>query len=292
MIRRLKQYVVDRLGVTRIAMSADQATVSLQELRMWREVYLTSEMMAVTIASPTQVSIVMATRDRRDLCARAIRSVLAQRHPHWQLLVVDDGSTDGTSDLAHELTDPRIQWHRTDGVGASAARNVGLQHVTGEWVTFLDDDNLMHEGWLHAIVVHADRHPECQGAYGAQLRQREATAGPSPLPLPWILLAGPQNLEELGSRNCIDLGSLAIRRTDPELWFRDDLKRFIDWELVIRLQRSHGLCRLPVWTGVYNTDAPRRLTSVGGEDAADAFRARIADPNDPAGQPGHARTSR
>lgn len=292
MLRRLKQYVVDRLGITRVASSADHSLRSMQEIRLWREVELTSQVMSVTEASATSVSVVMATRNRRSLCRRAIGSVLAQRHANWQLVVVDDGSDDGTSDLAAEIADSRITWLRTEGIGASAARNVGLEHASGEWVTFLDDDNLMDAGWLHAIVVHADRHPECSSAYGAQLRQREATAGPSSLPLPWILLAGEQNFAELEMRNCIDLGALAVRRRDPDLWFRDDLSRFIDWEMVIRLHRAHGLCRLPVWTGVYNTDAPRRLTSVGGEPAADAFRARIADPLDPAGTPGMARAAR
>lgn len=292
MLRRLKQHIVDRLGITRVASSADHSLRSMQEIRLWREVELTSQVMAVTAASATTVSVVMATRNRRSLCRRAIGSVLAQRHAEWQLVVIDDGSDDGTSDLASEFPDRRITWLRTDGIGASAARNVGLEHATGEWITFLDDDNLMDFGWLHAIAVHADRHPECSTSYGAQLRQREATAGPSPLPLPWILLAGDHNFTELEMRNCIDLGALAVRRGDPDLWFRDDLSRFIDWEMVIRLHRAHGMCRLPVWSGVYNTDAPHRLTSVGGEDAADAFRARVSDPLDPAGSPGMARTPR
>ncbi|MGA0895069.1 MAG: glycosyltransferase family 2 protein, partial [Ilumatobacteraceae bacterium] len=126
MLRRLKQHIVDRLGITRVASSADHSLRSMQEIRLWREVELTSQVMAVTAASATTVSVVMATRNRRSLCRRAIGSVLAQRHAEWQLVVIDDGSDDGTSDVASEFPDRRITWLRTDGIGASAARNVGL----------------------------------------------------------------------------------------------------------------------------------------------------------------------
>ena len=88
------------------------------------------------------VSIVMATYNRASTLARAIESVLAQDHTDWELLIVDDGSTDATAELLASFNDGRISVVRLPrNQGVAAARNVALERMKGEWFTLLDSDD-------------------------------------------------------------------------------------------------------------------------------------------------------
>src|SRR5690349_1209363 len=93
--------------------------------------------------STRQVSVVIPTRNRRELLLRAVRSVLHQREVSLSVVVVDEASTDGSADAVRALGDPRVQVVRhASPRGVSQARNTGLQQVQSPWVAFLDDDDL------------------------------------------------------------------------------------------------------------------------------------------------------
>lgn len=303
MFSALKRTVIDRLGITRVAAQAhtasiaagvlesriDRLSVQIDALReqcaefeRWRTVALGTELTAAAAESPTMVSVVLATRDRAGLLVGALDSVRRQRHTNWQLVVVDDGSTDRTAEVLQTIADPRVVTLRTEGVGAAAARQLALAHIAGDWVTFLDDDNSMHPGWLHAIASYATRYPDAMVMYGAQIRQDEQPDSPLAVGMLWTPGV---TAEELITRNSIDLGALAVRADHPELRFDAALPRFIDWELVVRLARSSDLLALPVWAGVYTTQARQRISTRGGAAAIEAFVSRLNDHDDPAGLP-------
>jgi glycosyltransferase involved in cell wall biosynthesis len=95
-------------------------------------------------ASPWQplVSVVLATRNRALLLPRAANSVLRQSYPHLELIIVDDGSTDGTAGVVAALRDPRVRYLRhEESRGVSAARNAGIRAACGELIAFQDDDD-------------------------------------------------------------------------------------------------------------------------------------------------------
>ena len=93
--------------------------------------------------SPPQVSVVAPTFDRREVLPRALDSVLAQTFSDWELIVVDDGSTDATADMVkHDYSDAHLLIQENRGV--SAARNAGIAAARGEWIAFLDSD----DAWL------------------------------------------------------------------------------------------------------------------------------------------------
>jgi GalNAc5-diNAcBac-PP-undecaprenol beta-1,3-glucosyltransferase len=88
------------------------------------------------------ISIIMATYDRGQLLPRAVDSVLRQSLPDWELIIVDDGSTDATREYLAHLHDSRIKVFRhVTNRGVAAAKNTGLDHIGGEWFTFLDSDD-------------------------------------------------------------------------------------------------------------------------------------------------------
>jgi glycosyltransferase involved in cell wall biosynthesis len=101
-------------------------------------------------AEPPTISVVIPTYQRVESCRRAVSSVLEQELPALEVLVCDDGSTDGTQDALESWArdEPRLVYLRTPrNHGAPAAtRNLGLRKARGEWVAFLDDD----DRWLPA----------------------------------------------------------------------------------------------------------------------------------------------
>lgn len=88
-----------------------------------------------------QVSAIIPTFNRRELVSRAIRSVLAQTRRVDEIVVVDDGSTDGTGDMLRELFGDRVRHVRQVNAGVSAARNHGMAIAKGRYFAFLDSDD-------------------------------------------------------------------------------------------------------------------------------------------------------
>ncbi|MDB4916746.1 MAG: glycosyl transferase family 2, partial [Gemmatimonadetes bacterium] len=89
----------------------------------------------------TGVGIVMPLHNKRAFVGRAIESVLNQTCDNWQLMVVDDGSTDGSAAIVERFSDSRISLVRTPCSGPGAARNIGLRATNAEWVALLDADD-------------------------------------------------------------------------------------------------------------------------------------------------------
>ncbi len=93
--------------------------------------------------SPPLVSIILCTYNRASLLTRAITSVLAQSHGHWELIVIDDGSVDDTELVVMPIvkSDPRIRYCYQANHGLAFSRNVGIALARGTYTTFLDSDD-------------------------------------------------------------------------------------------------------------------------------------------------------
>jgi len=89
------------------------------------------------------VSVIIPTFDRASVLSNAINSVVGQSFTSLELIIVDDGSTDGTAQLVDEWLekDARISYYRQNNQGVSSARNLGISKATGEWLAFLDSDD-------------------------------------------------------------------------------------------------------------------------------------------------------
>ena len=107
-----------------------------------------------------KVSVIIPTHNRRELVREAIASVLAQSFSDFELIVVDDGSEDGTAEAVREFLDVRYVYQPNRGV--SAARNHGVSLSTGELIAFLDSDDLWQPCKLERQVVFFVEHAEAQ----------------------------------------------------------------------------------------------------------------------------------
>lgn len=105
----------------------------------------------------TLVSVIIPCFNCERYLAAAVGSVLAQSYPDWECLLVDDGSTDATPAVARRLAaeDPRVRYLPKAHGGVSAARNYGIDRARGEWVQFLDSDDLLHPDKLRFQLAHA-----------------------------------------------------------------------------------------------------------------------------------------
>ena len=106
-----------------------------------------------------RVSIILPTFNRGDVIRRAIDSVLAQSFTDWELVIIDDGSSDGTADAVSGI-DPRIVVVRQQNSGVYVARNTGLSNARGRLITFLDSDDDWTPYYLELAVGFLDRHPD------------------------------------------------------------------------------------------------------------------------------------
>jgi glycosyl transferase family 2 len=220
------------------------------------------------------VSVVLATRNRVDLLSRAIASVTEQSYPHWQLVIVDDGSDDGTAVFLAELDRPNVTVVRQNHSGLSSARNAGLDRAVGDYVAYLDDDNVMHPDWLRVVVWAFDQYPKASVVLGCRIIDDWDRAlgglpgGNAKLQVPVFDRAA------LSRGNIADIGMVAHRRALPGAHFDEQLTTLEDWDLLLRLTDDRPPLVIPAIACLYTTTAPGRLSD-RGLDAED--RRRVTD---------------
>lgn len=204
--------------------------------------------------APDLVSVIMPTRNRASLLPRAIASVQAQSHEAWELIVVDDGSTDDTQAVLEQAAraDARIRVVRTDVASASAARNLGLDHVEGRFVAYLDDDNAMGPRWLRSILWAFDRNPEADVGYGARVMD-------DPVRGPWVEFQ-PWDRQRMQVHCIIDQNVLAHRAGLPELRYDTDLDLGSDWDAAMRATDRRDPVPIPVVATLYGMASSDRLS--------------------------------
>jgi len=115
------------------------------------------------------VSVVIATYNRARLLPETIDSALGQRFTDFEVIVVDDGSTDDTRQVLSPYG-ARIQYLYQENRGPSAARNLGVRHANGSWISIQDSDDLCAPNQLASLYGHAQKHADCgmvfaNGAY-------------------------------------------------------------------------------------------------------------------------------
>lgn len=196
-----------------------------------------TEKTASTGATTPYVSVIIPTYNRVALLPRSINSVLAQTFKNFELIIVDDASTDATESIVREFDDPRIRYFRHENnSGGSAARNTGIAAARGELIAFQDSDDEWLPGklWKQIESVKVDK-SQPNIVYCAYI-----LAGPGSVkrvPDARLRVQHGNILPDILNANFVGTPTLlfprkCINAVGP---FDEQLRRFQDWEFVIRL---------------------------------------------------------
>jgi predicted AlkP superfamily phosphohydrolase/phosphomutase len=272
-------------AVARHLGEADERVAELDRLaegpirRLLREAQIRTTMDWIELVEQPEdllVTVIMPTYNRASHLPRAIASLVAQDYANWELIVVDDGSTDGTAAVLAAIDDERVRTIRGDHGGCSAARNLALEQVKGDVVVYLDDDNVMHPRWLKSVAWAFGQRPDVDVVMGARViddveRVHDwRTSGG----MPWIQFE-PYDRERLEQGNVADIGVIAHRAGLPDARFDEQLVSYGDWDLFLRLTRDKDPLELPAIAIAYATDAPDRLSAADLDADHDRVQANL-----------------
>ncbi len=116
------------------------------------------------------VTVIIPTYNRAALIKETVTSVLEQTFSDFEVLIIDDGSTDNTKQIIDEIKDDRIKYFHKNNGGVSSARNLGLKNAQGQFVCFLDSDDLWPRDFLQSMMTHLRANPEYGAAYCMRTR--------------------------------------------------------------------------------------------------------------------------
>ena len=186
-----------------------------------------------------KVSVIIPTYNRASLVEGAIESALRQSHADLEVVVVDDGSTDGTLERLAALAEPRVKVLRSPSNGGAArARNLGIENSVGDYVAFLDSDDRWEPWKVEAqVALFADAPADLGLVYcgrrvtlpdGGTLEIRPGLRGPV--------------FEDLLRRNSVPLPTVMVKRSVLQAvgLFDPLLPACEDWDLVLRIARRYA----------------------------------------------------
>ena len=113
-----------------------------------------------------RISIILPLYKSEKYIRETLDSVLAQTYPHWELVVIDDGSPDRSGDLCRAVGDERIRVYTRQNTGSCRSRNFGIGQSRGELIAFIDHDDLWSPTKLERHVDHLEKNPDVGVSYG------------------------------------------------------------------------------------------------------------------------------
>ncbi len=198
------------------------------------------------MTEPIPFSIIIPTYNRANLIGRTIKSVIDQTYSNFEIIIVDDESTDETDAVVRSFADIRIKYFKKQNGERAAARNFGIKQATGQYLTFLDSDDLLKRNHLEAARSFIKRNGLCQIFHlGYDVVDCKGT-----IIYPWKSLPNPVN-EKLVEGNFLSCLGVFIRQDILlENKFNEDreLSGSEDYEFWIRLAARFQINTDPIST--------------------------------------------
>lgn len=196
------------------------------------------------------VSVVIATYNSGIYLQEAIDSILGQTIEDFELLVVDDGSTDGTRELVNAVRDDRVQYIWQANAGQTAAKNNGVRRARGEFIGFCDGDDYWYPNKLELQLPFFEKSPNIGVVYSpADTIDEFGNKRDEILPANYR----GDVTSDLFMQNFVSFGTAMVRRRCIEELgpFDDSLAMGIDWELWLRISARYEFDYVPVSTYAY-----------------------------------------
>nr|WP_297767134.1 glycosyltransferase [uncultured Butyrivibrio sp.] len=228
-------------------------------LKLLYRTFASDEELHEVLYGDSRISVIIDTYNRAKEIPRAIENVLSQTYQRFELVVVDDGSSDDTSSVVQEIQDDRIKYVRNPhNLGLAASRNVGINNASGYYITFQDDDDLCRLEKLEEQILYFQNddndlgmvyHETANHINRIEKREGGVVMMPSrnipdvkkngfifPALLPWNFITGPSMMIK---KKCFEKAGL----------FDERLFSFEDWEMTLRIVRNFrvGFMKKPLY---------------------------------------------
>lgn len=132
---------------------------------------------------PPLVSVIIPVYNGEKFIATTLRSVIHQSYSNWEIIIINDGSTDNTLNIVSDLKDPRIKIISQNNSGVSASRNAGIGSANGNYLAFLDADDFWHKNNLEKKISFLENNPDIDFVFSDMNNADENlnVTGPAPI---------------------------------------------------------------------------------------------------------------
>lgn len=222
-----------------------------------------------------KVSVIIPTFNRADYLPAAINSVLCQTYTDFEIIVADDGSTDGTERVIGEQFGDRLVYLSKPNAGPASARNLGISAARGEYIAFLDSDDLWLPEKLAVQTKFMDEHPDTGLSFTWALTFGESVAG-GHHDLDLLAFRGEPSLRLLLTHNFIPNLTVMVRRQCLAGTGNFDESRELigreDYELWLRIAMQYRIACIPTVLARYRMN---ENTLSGRIPASDVFESYL-----------------
>ncbi|NIV42878.1 MAG: glycosyltransferase [Candidatus Dadabacteria bacterium] len=218
-------------------------------------------------------TVIIPTFNRKVFIKTAVDSVLKQTYEDFELIIVDDGSTDGTENLIEKYEDSRLKYYYQENIGVSSARNKGIEESSGKYIAFLDSDDQWLNSKLERVVEYISNFPDIKIFHteetwyrrGKHLNQKKKHKKPDgyvyydALPL-----------------CCIGMSTSVVKRDlfDEIGKFDESLPACEDYDLWLRATYKYEVKLIPETLTIKHGGRPDQLSS---QHSLDKYRIRALD---------------
>jgi len=217
--------------------------------------------------------VIVRTKERPDLLREALASLAAQTYSPIEAVIVNDGGMDVAEIVDDFLSDiDHIRYiHQSENGGRAYSANVGLQGAGGEWIGFLDDDDLYEPDALRALISSGTK-AGASVVYGQVIREHYRPDGSRDPEMPDYLYARSFDRDLLYWQNYIPVNALVFKKQAlPEIRaFDNNLSVTEDWDFFLRLAESHDFLYVPVLVARYRCFGASTVT--GGRFTQEEIR--------------------
>lgn len=200
------------------------------------------------------ISVVIPLYNKETSVAQCLKSVLSQSYDDFEVVIVDDGSTDGSVAVVEAFNDSRIRLIRQENGGPSKARNTGVKNARGEWIVFLDADDELLPGALETFRNLYENHSEIEMFCCSSIYRANGECQGEPFSFKEGILKNPYAALFFHYYAARTGDFMCSRRVALACPFNEEIRRFEDVECLFRMYKKTKVYLYPVPVMIENRD--------------------------------------